>query len=220
MDLLQAKLLSLNLSKEDINFILEKGDIFLRKPPLLLARKFGIDVDTAKLTIEALKSCYISEDDKMRIEVCLKDNPEFPTPDDIALLTDLPLQTVTLYLQNKPLDDKPLGNKPLYDKPLGNKPLDDKPLGNKPLDDKPLGNKPLDDKPLGNKPLYDKPLGNKPLYDKSLGNKPLYDKSLGNKPLYDKPLGNKPLGDTQINDIMKKVNIGISIQEIVLLGHT
>ena len=110
---LQAKLLSLNLSKEDIDFILEQGDKFIEKPPLLLARKLGIDVDTAKLTIEALKSfksekqaSYISEDDKMLIEDCLKDNPEFSTPDDIALLTDLPLQIVTLYLQNKLLDDK------------------------------------------------------------------------------------------------------------------
>ena len=112
-NLLQAKLLSLNLSKEDINFVLEQGDKFLEKPPLLLARKLGIDVDTAKLTIEALKSfksekpaSYISEDDQMLIEDCLRDNPEFSTPEDIILLTDLPLQTVTWYLQNKPLDDK------------------------------------------------------------------------------------------------------------------
>ena len=108
MDLLQAKLISLNLSKEDIDFILEQGDNFLEKPPLLLASKLGIDVDTAKLTIEALKSfksekpaSYISEDDKKRIEVCLKDKPEFSTVEAIAQFTDLPLQTVTLYLQNK-----------------------------------------------------------------------------------------------------------------------
>ena len=113
-NLLQGKLLSLNLSKEDINFLLEHGDKFLEKPPLLLARKLGIvDVEKAKTIIEALKSFksekttnYISEDDQMLIEDCLKNNPEFSTPEDIVLLTDLPLQTIILYLQNRPLDDR------------------------------------------------------------------------------------------------------------------
>ena len=112
-NLLQGKLLSLSLSKEDINFLLEHGDKYLEKPPLLLARELNIHVDKAKTIIEALKSLksekttnYISEDDRMQIEDCLKDNPEFSTPEDIALLTDLPLQTVILYLQNRPLDDR------------------------------------------------------------------------------------------------------------------
>ena len=112
-NLLQGKLLSLNLSKEDINLLLEHGDKYLEKPPLLLARKLNVHVDKAKVAIEALKSFkskkptnYISEDDRILIEDCLKDNPEFSTPEDIVLLTDLPLQTVILYLQNRPLDDR------------------------------------------------------------------------------------------------------------------
>ena len=112
-NILQGKLFSLNLSKEDVNFLLEQGDKFLQRSPLLLARKLNIHVDKAKLTIEVLK-CFksekttnsISEDDRTQIENCLSENPEFSTPEDISLLSEIPLEVVTLYLQNRPLDDK------------------------------------------------------------------------------------------------------------------
>ena len=110
-NLLQGKLLSLNLSREDIHFILEQGDKFLERPPLLLAKKLGIDPITAKATIEALKSFknekttnHISQDDRISIEDCLRENPEFTTPGDIALLTDIPIEVITKYLQYRPLD--------------------------------------------------------------------------------------------------------------------
>ena len=46
-NVLQDKFLSLNLSEQNINFILEQGDKFLEQPPLLLARKLNMDVDNA-----------------------------------------------------------------------------------------------------------------------------------------------------------------------------
>ena len=111
-NILQDKLLSLNLNKEDINFLLEQGDKFLQRPPLLLARKLNIHVDKAKATIEALKCFksertmnYISEDDRLLIESCLSENPEFSTPEDISLLSEIPLEVVTYYLRNRPLDN-------------------------------------------------------------------------------------------------------------------
>ena len=115
-NLLQGKLLSLNLSRENIDFLLEQGDKFLEKPPLLLARKLNIHVDKAKASIEALK-CFksanktnktnnISEADRILIEDCLRENPEFSTPDDIVLLIDIPIEVVTLYFQTRPLDEK------------------------------------------------------------------------------------------------------------------
>ena len=109
---LQSELLSLNLSREDINFILEQGDRFLEEP-LLLATKLKIDPDTAKASIEALKcfksqkpTNHILEHDRMLIEDCLRENPQYSAPKDIALLTDIRLQTVASYLQDRPLDDK------------------------------------------------------------------------------------------------------------------
>ena len=112
-NILQSKLLPLNLSKENIDFLLEQGDKFLEKPPLLLARKLNIHVDKAKASIEALKCLKsanktnnISEADRILIEDSLKENPEFSTPDDIALLIDIPIEVVTLYLQIRPLDEK------------------------------------------------------------------------------------------------------------------
>ena len=111
-NLLQGKLLSLNLSREDIHFILEQGDKFLERPHLL-ATKLKIDLDTAKASIEALKcfKCekptnHISQHDRMLIEDCLRENPQYSTAEDIALLTDVPLQMVASYLQDRPLDDK------------------------------------------------------------------------------------------------------------------
>ena len=111
-NLLQGKLLSLNLSGEDIHFILEQGDKFLERP-LLLATRLKINPDIAKASIEALKcfKCekptdHISEHDRVLIEECLKENPQYSTPEDISLLTDVPLQTVALYLQDRPLNDK------------------------------------------------------------------------------------------------------------------
>ena len=112
-NILQGKLLSLNLSKEDVNFLLEQGDKFLQRPPLLLARKLNIHEDKAKLTIEAL-NCFksekttnsISEDDRTQIENCLSENPEFSTPEDISLLSEIPLEVVTSYLRNRPLDNR------------------------------------------------------------------------------------------------------------------
>ena len=109
---LQSKLLSLNLSRENIRFILEQGDRFLEEP-LLLATKLKIEPDIAKASIEALKcfksekpTNHISEHDRMLIENCLRENPQYSAPKDIAVLTDIRLQTVASYLQDRPLDDK------------------------------------------------------------------------------------------------------------------
>ena len=111
-NLLQGKLLSLNLSREDIHFILEQGEKFLERPHLL-STKLKIDLDTTKASIEALKcfkfekpTNHISEHDRMLVEDCLRENPQYSTPEDIFLLTDVPLQMVASYLQDRPLDDK------------------------------------------------------------------------------------------------------------------
>ncbi|KAI6650323.1 Formin-like protein [Oopsacas minuta] len=111
-NLLRDKFLRLNLDQEEIELLIEQGDRFVERPPLLLARRLNIHVDKAKLIIVALKDFKnqeqvknISKGDIDKIEECLKD-PEFSTPEDISLISGIDLRIIVRYLQNKPLDDK------------------------------------------------------------------------------------------------------------------
>ena len=220
-NLLQGKLLSLNLSREDIHFILEQGDKFLERPHLL-ATKLKIDPDTAKASIEALKcfKCekptnHISQHDRMLIEDCLRENPQYSTPEDISLLTDVPLQMVASYLQDRPLDDKQKTDiKEKVD--IGNSVreiailLRLSPKKVQEYVDN-LRNRPLDDKQKTDiKEKVD--IGNSVreiAVILRLSPKKVQE--------YVDNLQNRPLDDEQKADIKKKVDIGNSVQEIAVI---
>ena len=109
---LQNDLLSLGLKQEDIEFIFENGDKFLEKQALL-AKKLRISLTTAKSAIETYKSfkqestseTNLTQDIVIKIEDCMKENPEFDSAEDIAILCEIDETLVAAYFESKPLND-------------------------------------------------------------------------------------------------------------------
>ena len=109
---LQNDLLSLGLKQEDIEFIFENGDKFLEKQALL-AKKLKISLTTAKSAIEAYKSfkqestseTNLTQDIIIKIEDCMKENPEFDSPEDIAILCEIDETLVAAYFESRPLNE-------------------------------------------------------------------------------------------------------------------
>ena len=108
---LQNDLTALGLKQEDIEFIFENGDKFLEKPALL-AKKLKIDLGIAKSSIEAYKayeqesaSFAMSQNEINKIEECMRDNTEFDSAEDIAILVELDESLVAAYLESRPMND-------------------------------------------------------------------------------------------------------------------
>ena len=108
---LQSNLLSIGLKQVEIEFIIEQGEKFIEKPAVLAA-KLKLSKEKAKSAIEILKSFKlqqpsesISEADIQAIETCLKENPEFDDPEDIALVCGMEVANIETYFESLPLND-------------------------------------------------------------------------------------------------------------------
>ena len=102
------KLISLGFDNKEIEFICENGERYLRYPKVL-AKKLIISDERAENALQILKSSKrtaIKRDDVKKIENCLRDNPEFESKEEIALMCEISEELVAEYLDSKPLAEK------------------------------------------------------------------------------------------------------------------
>ena len=103
-----TKLVSKGFTKQEIEFICENGDKYF-KYPKVLAKKLSISEGRAEDALEILKSpkrTAMKRDDAKQIEDCLRDNPEFESVEEIALMCDISEELVAEYLDSKPFTEK------------------------------------------------------------------------------------------------------------------
>ena len=107
---LQSILSLIGLTQCDIDFVLEHGEKYLEKPPIL-SKKLKIPLESAETIVTVLKQfkqktvIIPTQDDINRIESCLLENPEVVCHEDISLLCEIDASLVTEYLQSKPLSE-------------------------------------------------------------------------------------------------------------------
>ena len=102
------KLISLGFDNKEIEFICENGERYFRYPKVL-AKRLIISYERAENALEILKSSKrtaIKRDYAKKIENCLRDNPEFESIEEIALMCEISKELVAEHLDSKPLAEK------------------------------------------------------------------------------------------------------------------
>ena len=104
---LQDELGGLDLSGNEIEFIISQGKKFYEKPNIL-ANKLNISIERAKSALNVLKSSLsepvtsLTREEISEISECMKMNPEYGT-DDIALMYDIDEALVIKFIDSVPL---------------------------------------------------------------------------------------------------------------------
>ena len=107
---LQSTLSSIGCKQPHIDFILQQGERYLEKP-LILAKKLKVSQNFANILISALKdykrkpAFTLSSEYINKIEICLNENPDIDSQEDIALLCDIEEALVSAYFESKPLNE-------------------------------------------------------------------------------------------------------------------
>ena len=101
------KLISLELNKENIEFICEYGEKYFKNPKIL-AIKLKISTEIAEKALEIIKSSKrqtLNGNDIQKMEDCLRDYPNIESVEEIALLCEISEELVAKYLDSKPLNE-------------------------------------------------------------------------------------------------------------------
>ena len=103
--LLRTSLSDLGLKQEDIEFIIEHREKFLKRPKFL-AMKLEISEGLADKVLKILKSSYqLTNEEIEKIKNCIKKHPDIDSHEDIALLCGVEEGLVTKYFEIQPLND-------------------------------------------------------------------------------------------------------------------
>ncbi|KAI6656614.1 hypothetical protein LOD99_1409 [Oopsacas minuta] len=109
-NVIQDKLDSLDVKREEYEYLIGQGVKLLEKPNIL-AKKLKIDIDKATKIIQTIKSFQSDShgsqanlmSDFRKIAKCLKENPDEDDPEDLSLLCGVEVGIVYRFFESQPL---------------------------------------------------------------------------------------------------------------------
>ena len=100
---------NIGIGEGDIQFLLDNGETFIGRANLL-AKRLGISRDHADTIVELItKSTHtdqVTNEDAMKIDQCLKDDPSINTPIELNLALGIKINVVATYMKSKRKSEK------------------------------------------------------------------------------------------------------------------